>query len=454
MKNSLFTIALIALVLSLASCRGKNEITVYPVQIGEHWGYVNESGKYVVNPIFDSADYFSCGVARYTRGGKLGYINPKGKNVIEEIYARGTTFSEDKAYVVRDGEAIECINPSGKVLFSLEGIEWAYNFHEGLSRVIDAEGKNGFVNKKGEVVIEPNYFLAGDFHEGLAFVQSEEASGYIDKKGNLVFASSPDNAYGHFEGLAINNVDGGQYGYIDKKGEVIIPFQFDGANEFVEGLACVKTGGKYGYIDKKGNYVINPQYDFADSFSEGLAAVRQGRKFGYINRKGKMVIDPIFSIARDFVGGYAFVENSDEKYGIINSKGDFIVKPQFTKAKDPVETFAICSGIFNGKDFVPEFLKKLTDEGWDGLNGTTTLKTIRNLYKKAKASGDNDFVCEISFEPIDGVKVTKMQFGFGEKTYKIVKNYESFFWYTYESGTKRQYYDSYNGPQKLDRLLS
>lgn len=442
MKKGLLLIIACLSIFLLWACGSNNEITVFPVKIGDHWGYVNENGKYIANPTFESADYFSCGVARFVIDGKLGYINPKGKYAIDPIYVRGTTFSEDKAYVVRDGNVLECINPSGRVLFSLDGIEWAYNFHEGLSRVIDADGKIGFVNEKGEIVIDLQYKVAGDFSEGLAYVSSDDSSGYINKNGTMVFSASPDKAYIFSEGLAVNIIDGGQYGYIEKKGTIVIPFQFDVAKSFSEGLACVKIGGKYGYVDKKGTYIINPQYDFADSFSEGLAAVRQGRKFGYINKKGKTIIDPMFSMACDFVGGFAFVENSEEKYGIINKNGDFVVKPQFTEAKDPDDIIGIRSGKFNGKDFVPEFIKRYTNEGWDGLNETTTLKSIRGMYKKAKASGENDFECETTFDPVDGVKVSKMTFGFGEKTYKIVKNYSSFFGYTYENGTKRQYFDS------------
>ena len=96
---------------------------------------------------------------------------------------------------------------------------------------------------------------------------------------------------------------------------------------------------------------------------------------------------------------------------------------------------------FYGKNFVPEFLKRFTDEGWDGLNGTTTLKTIRNIYKNAEASGDTDFVCETTFEAIDGVKVAKLQFGFGEKTYKIITTYSRSWWYSFATGTKKQYFD-------------
>lgn len=415
---------------------------VFPVQIGEHWGYVNEKGKYLVNPIYDSADYFACGLARFVQDGHVGYINPKGKVVIEPIYARGTTFSKGKAFVVRDGEAIECINTTGKVLFSLEGIEWAYNYHEGLAAVTDGHVLIGFIDERGQLVIEPEYNKVGNFSEGLAFVTSEDVAGYIDKKGVLLFSTRPDKSYDFYEGVAINNVDGAAYGFIDKKGNITIPFQFDFARDFKEDLACVKTGGKYGFVDKKGEYVINPQFEYASSFSNGLASVRQGNRFGYVNKKGKMVVDPMFLAARDFVGEYAFVKNSDEKYGLINRKGDFIIKPQFSDAKNPSDIYGIRSGQFTGKDFAPDFMKRYVQGNWDGLSGSTTLKEIRNTYRKYKSSGDNDLVCETTFEPVDGVKVSEMLFGFGEKTYTVVKKYETIWNYTYQSGTKRQYHDA------------
>ena len=442
MKKIVSYIASLLFVLYLFSSCSSGTVNVFPVKIGEHWGYVSEKGKYLVNPIYESADYFACGLARFVQNGHVGYVNSKGKVVIEPIYVRGTTFSEGKAFVVRDGEAIECINTSGKALFSLDGIEWAYNYHEGLAAVTDGDGKIGFIDEKGRFVIEPKYDKTGNYSEGLAFVSSKDETGYINKKGVLLFSTSPEKPYDFNDGMAIYNIDGSEYGFIDKKGSITIPFQFDFARDFKEGLACVKTGGKYGFVNKKGEYVINPQFEYASSFSNGLASVRQDDRFGYINKKGKMVIEPIFLVAGDFVGEYAFVKNSDGKYGLINRKGDFSIKPQFSEAKDPSNTYAIRSSRFNGKDFAPDFVKRFVQGNWDGLSGSSTLKDIRNTYRKYKSSGDNDLVCETTFEPVDDVKVSEMLFGFGEKTYTVVKKYETIWGFTYQSGTKRQYHDS------------
>ncbi len=43
-------------------------------------------------------------------------------------------------------------------------------FSEGLASImyLGPKIKSGFINKKGEIVIEPKFFYAGDFSEGLA----------------------------------------------------------------------------------------------------------------------------------------------------------------------------------------------------------------------------------------------------------------------------------------------
>ena len=79
--------------------------------------------------------------------------------------------------------------------------------------------------------------------------------GYIDRNGAMVIEPQFDNAGCFSEGLAYVEV-GEKYGYIDKKGKIAVKPQFDFAWDFSEGLAGVKLGEKSGYIDKSGKYVV------------------------------------------------------------------------------------------------------------------------------------------------------------------------------------------------------
>ena len=44
----------------------------------------------------------------------------------------------------------------------------------------------GYIDKNGDMVIEPRFHDAWDFHEGLAAIKIDWARGYIDKAGNIV----------------------------------------------------------------------------------------------------------------------------------------------------------------------------------------------------------------------------------------------------------------------------
>ena len=92
------------------------------------------------------------------------------------------------------------------------------------SFLIEENGKYGYMDKDGNVVINPQFDRADDFSEGLARVR-------------------------------IGDEKTGKWGYIDKEGKFVINPQFDCAEDFSEGLAKVKVGGKYGWIDKTGKIV-------------------------------------------------------------------------------------------------------------------------------------------------------------------------------------------------------
>src|SRR3954462_2626566 len=51
---------------------------------------------------------------------------------------------------------------------------------------IRQDGKWGYINRTGEVVIKPQYDDAWDFSEGLAYVREGARRGLIDKTGRMV----------------------------------------------------------------------------------------------------------------------------------------------------------------------------------------------------------------------------------------------------------------------------
>lgn len=157
---------------------------------------------------------------------------------------------------------------------------------------IEEDGKYGFADESGNVVIPCQWEWAWSFSEGLAPVQDDkEKWGYIDKTGDVVIPCKWKDAWDFSEGLAAVMDDNLTWGYIDKNGEVVIPCQWLFAGMFSEGLADVMDlSVKCGYIDKTGNVVIPCEWRETYGFSKGLAwAMDDNEKWNWIDKTGKVV---------------------------------------------------------------------------------------------------------------------------------------------------------------------
>lgn len=151
-------------------------------------------------------------------------------------------------------------------------------------------GKCGYTNENGELVIDLKFSTASTFCEGVAKLANE------------------------------NNL----YGFIDSSGNYVIEPQFEDAHDFHEGLACVKKNNLYGFIDRKGNVVIDFQYSYGGDFIDSLALVAKGEvgahSWGWINRNGETVIPFSYTYALPFKRGekYTFVQPGNWAWTIID----------------------------------------------------------------------------------------------------------------------------------------
>ncbi|MEO0968917.1 MAG: WG repeat-containing protein [Cyanobacteria bacterium J06639_18] len=219
-----------------------------PVRINNRWGYIDKTGKMVIEPKYDEAWSFSQGLARVgIKTGKTEFTGWIAEPVVEII-------------------------------------------------------AHGYIDKTGKFIIEPEYREAYHFSsEGLALVNKNGSWNdlqVIDKNNKVITKVSicgEKNYKGYSEGLLAARIDTGTFrrscGFIDVKGETVIKPKFDEVLAFNEGLAGVKVGDKWGFIDKKGTIVIEPQYDTVDFFENGLALVEKKPLVpkAYINREGKYV---------------------------------------------------------------------------------------------------------------------------------------------------------------------
>ena len=119
-----------------AEANSKQQL-LFPARHKGLWGYIDQTGKMIIEPQFLSAGTFSEGTApvcmEVNRARKWGYINEKGEIVIEPHFEQANSFSEGLAAVFVD-----------KL--------W------------------GYIDRSGAFAIEPRIKrIAGSFHYGRAY---------------------------------------------------------------------------------------------------------------------------------------------------------------------------------------------------------------------------------------------------------------------------------------------
>jgi hypothetical protein len=307
----------------------------FPVYVKGKAGYIDRTGKIVLEPQFDEASYFSEGMARVSvgrdtiisEGFSQGFIDETGKLVIQPKWDVVSHFSEGLAAVGFD-QTKKSFKVGNKTLYTSASHTW-YRW--------------GFIDKTGKLVTETKFSDISDFRDGLAAANAdpyEPKYGFITKEGHWIIKPQFEHANQFSEGLA-RIFDKDKYGFIDRTGKVVIKPQFSWATDFSEGLACVRIGGdvikpvgmsstrdygEHGFIDKTGNVVIRLKKAECRPFSEGLAAFEEYGKYGegFINHSGKVVIRPKWGGQSEFSYGLKFVIMEKGKLGFIDRTGHLV----------------------------------------------------------------------------------------------------------------------------------
>ena len=331
-----------------------------------------------------------------------------------------SAFSEDMAAIITV-EGIGFINVAGELVIPtvFEHIKHPgminthYMFREGFSAFVK-DGKCGYINKKGNIVISPEYDSASPFNQGVAAVSKEGKWGAIDKSGKTIIPMEYDFVQIPSEGVC-GVCQKKRHGYIDQSGNTVIPLndRYLFMQPFQCGVAVVEVGNleapplekkanesdrayleryhkevikvtqnnRYGAINKKGELTVELKYKYLSSFREGIAVATtiDGKKM-YINTSGETVLEvPQYDLHGPFSEGLAWVK-SGGKYGCIDTNGKLIVPTEYDNMP-----------IFENK-YAP--ISKNGKWGLIDQNGTLqlpieydTVSTVENGYAVVKKGG-------------------------------------------------------------------
>ncbi len=251
------------------------------------YGYVDDSGAFVIKAQWDEAENFADGHAMVKKGDLYGFINASGEYIIKPKYSSVDAYNEFDLCKVSVGGSYDKVG----------------NFNG---------AKYGFINRELKEVTPIKYALIEKFAKnGVCRVN---VGGKINKVAGLT-------------------LKGGKYGYLLSTGVELLPVDYGNVRSSFsdDGYAWVQKGAKFGYIDLKGKVLGEIKYDdVQEDFSNGLAFVKLKKKYGYINTAGKEVVAPKYAWTGGFADGCAAVGVKDNQYGYINTAGAEIVKPQYS----------------------------------------------------------------------------------------------------------------------------
>jgi len=272
------------------------------------------------------------------------------------------------------------IDRTGKIALKLNpklNIAQTEEFSEGLA-VVKRGDLYGYIDEKGNLVIEPQFQQAGNFFDGLACVRKPDTTnrtnspwGYIDKTGKFVYEANFKKARDFSDGLGLAFYDD-WYVYLTPSGSVALEGQVLRnmvPHSYSEGLARFCVDGKCGFMDKSGKTVIEPRKEIIGDFHDGRAMIwspdadnPQFNKRGFIDKTGKVVVEPVWDIANDFSDGVAVVslrtKNSGEFY-VIDTSGKVII--DFKKAN--IKGFAEVGSFHEGLGRIKVIVSEKVDGG-------------------------------------------------------------------------------------------
>ena len=293
----------------------------------KRWGYLDNTGKFVIKPKFDIAeDFHNNGFAVVWQDGYQGIIDRNGEYLLEPVY--GNLRIDTSGFIIASqGKKSKLFDLKGKMIFETEGA--IGKFKEGravFEKKTEKGSRYGYINSFG-ISIEAKYLSASNFEQGKGLVQLENTQYALINWEGILARFDYSYVGDHSEGLLTYKKDyDSPTGYINEKGEVVIEAKFVYAEPFKKGLAKVIVdidgNKKVGLIDKSGEYVIKPAYDDLKRLGDDLFAVglsldtadeldQKGYIYAIMKKDGNLLIsDFLYSDVEPFKEGVASVSSN------------------------------------------------------------------------------------------------------------------------------------------------
>lgn len=308
------------------------------------YGYIDSTGKFVVEAKYDTAEEFSDGMAWVRINGNSFFINRKGDTAIqfkpEQKIEVKSSFNSGLALCEVSGSET---HESGYIYIDKQGKEKIFlpnygkfsvsydpgGFSEGFAAVRDVDARlYGYIDTDGKWLVKPTFYKAFAFDNGMAIVQypNTKVFGYINSSGKPAFKPAASDAWGYVDEVALIKTTEGSVKFIDKSGNIA----YDSSSEVIDKKPC---GGGINGERSDGLIAMTLWEGNSDGDKHAIVFVDKNnkKKLALVEQR---IINNSFNVYDEdqavfsFANGRSFIKTKYYGWGMIDLKGNFVVKPQ------------------------------------------------------------------------------------------------------------------------------
>jgi hypothetical protein len=270
------------------------------------WGLQADDGHWLARPQFNAVEALSDGLARVRVAGRFGFIDRSGRFVIDPVFDEAWPFKPGFALTsVRQGTSAGAIDRTGASVFRIVA--------DSLYRAVSYD-RNGGVpfgwhfrrnNQWGLLDLDGHVLLDAEFDQTV-----EQCA-----DGHLVAVKNREWLYFRSDGspLQLSNgriVDadcgrqapyifkaGDKFGLADGDGKEITPAAFDTLIPATGSVWNASVDGKWGRIGPDGSWLFGPKFEYLSRSSPIIVAAMDAKR-GFLKADGSWLIEPRFDAAR------------------------------------------------------------------------------------------------------------------------------------------------------------
>lgn len=364
---------------SLINGDDEAELQYIPVQIDEDgdWSFVNKDGEIVLLDEFKNATsavingFFTARENDAITIYKFDEKKPVPLKDCEGLLYAGF-FNDGLCPIVKPKQKIQIVDTEGKVQFSLDAIKGknimycgrAYN--DGLLLVVNEDNKSGFVDKKGNTVIDPKYDLTGNISEGLLIVAELDTEkdkytySVINKKGEKQFSlkKGMSPATQQFkDGIFFASDEDGRFYYCNTKGEMSkLPSKVKTVAMNHGKIFPFEDNDQWGLMNLDGEVLIRAKYNSLYIDNDGRIIANKDDKAFILDENGdeKAEIDDYNWVIPIYP--FWLLAYDNKSYDLLNSDGEKIKGANFNSLSiDP----SLCAFVHSDYFDINSMAKKI-----------------------------------------------------------------------------------------------